>query len=63
MKKKPELSLTDLADAAFQKAAVKVLERSAKYGTPLIVRGNTQQAAKSTPLKSDSKKRPSRKKK
>lgn len=37
MKKKREQTLTKLADAAFQQAAQKVIERAEESGTPVIV--------------------------
>ncbi len=37
MKKKRERSLTELADAAFQQAAQKVIERAEESGTAVIV--------------------------
>ncbi|MFN4260801.1 MAG: hypothetical protein ACK4RK_16010 [Gemmataceae bacterium] len=37
MKKSPHESLTELADAAFEQAAQKVIERARQSGTPLIV--------------------------
>jgi hypothetical protein len=37
MKKKVDQTLTSLADAAFQQAAQKVIERAEESGTPVIV--------------------------
>jgi len=37
VKKKIDQTLTKLADAAFQQAAEKVIERAEKSGTPVIV--------------------------
>ncbi len=37
MKKTPDLSLTELADAAFEQVARKVIERARQTGTPVIV--------------------------
>ena len=37
MKKTIDLSLTKLADAAFEQAAQKVIERAQQSGTPVIV--------------------------
>ena len=37
MKKKTDPPLTKLADAAFKKAARKVIERAERTGTPVIV--------------------------
>ncbi len=37
MKKAPDQPLQELADAAFKKAAKKVIEQAAESGTPVIV--------------------------
>lgn len=42
MKKRTEQGLTELANAAFKKAAEKVIEQAEKSGTPVIVYVNKE---------------------
>ena len=56
MKKKPEQPLTKLADAAFEQAAQKVVERAKESGTPVII-WEDEEVKQVEPRKASSKKR------
>lgn len=60
MKKRPEQSLTKLADEAFRQAALTVIKRAQETGTPIIVWKNgrvtkLEPRQKKPPVKTSSK--------